>query len=152
MVSGNADKLSEIQQGLLTLQDSMINEFSNVHKAIDSVDCKGRLSEYRNVIFVGFKELINYANETNPLIKQTHKQVLMESFFQVKAAVNYMIASLVSSSIADLSACPILDIVEKGDASTSFLVSSDSAIFTLGNLMLTDIIFGTSVIGSIYEM
>lgn len=63
-----------------------------------------------------------------------------------------MIASLVSSTTGDLSACPILDIVEKGDASTSFLVSSDSAIFTLGNLMISDIIFGTTVIGGIYEM
>lgn len=47
----------------------MLHEFSNVHKAINSVDCKGRLSEYKNVIFVAFKELINYAKETNPAIK-----------------------------------------------------------------------------------
>ncbi len=99
----------------------MLNEFKNVHKAMNSIDCKGRLSEYKNVIHVAFREMLNYANEPNPELKKIHKAILKEGLFSLKAAVSFMIASVRSQSTADLSACPILDIIEKGDESTDFL-------------------------------
>jgi len=43
-------KLDEIQNALANMQDRMLNEFANVQRSIKSVDCKGRLSEYKNVI------------------------------------------------------------------------------------------------------
>lgn len=145
-------ELSNIQKGMVALEDRMLNEFSNVHRAMASIDCKGRLSEYKNVIHTAFSQMVLYANEPNPALKGIHKQILKEGLFQLKTAVNYMIASVVSNSTADLSACPILDIIEKGDESTDFLQSSDAAIFTMANIMMNDIIFGTTVIGMVYEL
>lgn len=96
--------------------------------------------------------MVLYANEPNTALKGIHKQTLKEGLFQLKTAVNYMIASVVSNSTSDLSACPILDIIEKGDESTDFLQSSDAAIFTMANIMINDILFGTTVIGMVYEL
>ena len=145
-------EISNIQKGMVALQDRMLNEFSNVHKAMASIDCKGRLSEYKNVIQTAFSQMVLYANEPNPALKSIHKQTLKEGLFQLKAAVNYMIASVQSHSTSDLSACPILDIIEKGDESTDFLQSSDAAIFTMANVMMNEIIFGTTVVGMIYNI
>ena len=78
------------------MQDQMLNEFKNVHKTMNSVDCKGRLSEYKNVIQVAFRQMINYANERNPELRKIYKDTLKEGLFQIKAALNYMIASVIS--------------------------------------------------------
>lgn len=43
-----------IQDGLSTLQDRLLEEFSSTRKEIASIDCKGRLSEHKNVIHTAF--------------------------------------------------------------------------------------------------
>lgn len=145
-------KLDEIQNALANMQDRMLNEFANVQRSINSVDCKGRLSEYKNVIQTAFREVLNYGNEQSETVKEIYKLSLLNALFDVKAAINYMVASVMSQSTSDLSACPILDIIEKGDESTDFLQSSDAAIFTMANVMMNEIIFGTTVVGMIYNI
>ena len=141
-----------IQNAISNMQDNMLSEFKNVQKTMNSVDCKGRLSEYKNVIQSAFKEVLNYGNEQNPTLKEIYRYTLKEGLFQVKTALNYLIASVISNSTADLSACPILDIIEKGDESTDFMQSSDAAIFTMSNIMMNEIIFGTTVVGMVYYL
>ena len=90
------EKLDQIQNALTNMQDRMLNEFQNVQRSINSVDCKGRLSEYKNVIHVAFKEALNYGNEKNKGVKEIYKESLFNALFDIKAALNYMVSSVIS--------------------------------------------------------
>jgi hypothetical protein len=48
------------------------------------------------VIHVAFKEALNYGNEKNKGVKEIYKESLLNALFDIKAALNYMVSSVIS--------------------------------------------------------
>lgn len=93
-----------------------------------------------------------YGSSTTNQGKAQYLDTLKQGLFEIKTAIAYMIASSESNTTSDLSACPILRIINDGDQSTGFLVGSDYAIINMANILLNDVIFGTTVIQFIYNI
>lgn len=123
-----------------------------MRRDIDSVDCKGRLSEQKNMIATGLSTVQNYLNSTDIDQQPLSLKVLSDSIIHIKAALHYIIASTKAHSRDDLSACPIVKIVRDGDSSSNYLVGSDLAIASIATIMQNHVLVGTMALSMIYEV